>query len=101
MYGPEPTGHWTSSVLKKPFKQLKPGARYAVVTPFTDFDETIHPAGEQWIFLSYSFLPHDDGLSLFVSLDDVHEWQIRMQWRQEAQGPVIDNLDAHIQPAQK
>ena len=66
---------------------------------FTDFDGDVHRAGEEWTFLGSSFLPHDDGLSLFVSLDGAREWQVRMQWRPEAQGPVLDALSSYLAPA--
>jgi hypothetical protein len=96
MYGPEPAGHWTTSVKAAPFKHLKPGERCVVSAAFTDYDGDLHAQGESWVFLGHSFLPHDDGLSLFVSLDNLSEWQIRLQWRPEAQAPVIEDLDKYI-----
>jgi hypothetical protein len=44
-------------------------------------------------------LPHDDGLSLFVSLDGDREWHIRLQWRDDQQGPLIDRLEDYIRKA--
>ena len=64
--------------------------------PIVDFDNAIHPVGESWIFLRSSFLPYDDGLSLFVSVDGKAERQIRMQWRDEEQGPIIDHLADYV-----
>ena len=78
---------------------LEAGRRYRVLREFADFDGDAHYPGEEWAFLGASFLPHDDGLSLFVSLDGVQEWQIRMQWRAEAQGAVLDTLRAYVGPA--
>lgn len=71
---------------------LRADGRYRVATAFRDFDGDEHAVGEAWTFVGYSFLPHDDGLSLFVSVDGRDEWHIRMQWRPEAQGPVLDSL---------
>ena len=48
--------------------------------------------------LGHSFLPHDDGLSLFVSPQDQSEWHIRLQWRPDAQGPIVDELNRFIRP---
>jgi hypothetical protein len=48
------------------------------------------------MFLRASFLPYDDGLSLFVSQDGQNEWPIRLQWRKEAQGAVIDTLHLYV-----
>jgi hypothetical protein len=73
--------------------------RFEVVRDFTDYDGEAHLAGESWTFVGHNFLPYDDGLSLFVSLDGEREWHIRLQWRDSQQGPVIDNLDAHIHAA--
>jgi len=55
--------------------------------------------GETWTFLGHNFLPHDDGLSLFVSLDGDREWHIRLQWRDDQQGPLIDRLEDYIRKA--
>jgi hypothetical protein len=100
MYGPRDRGQWTSGGSLSPRHAfLEAGQRYRVTRAFDDFDGDTHPAGEEWTFLGASFLPYDDGLSLFVSRDGVREWQIRMQWRAEAQGPVLDHLAAHVRHA--
>jgi len=43
--------------------------------------------------------PYEDGLSLFVSIDGVSEWHIRLQWRPEQQGAIIDNLSHYVRQA--
>jgi len=53
---------------------------------------------ESWVYLGRNFVPYEDGLSLFVSLDGLNEWQIRLQWRPEQQGAVIDNLHEYVRP---
>jgi hypothetical protein len=52
---------------------------YRVVRAFIDFDRVVHPEGEAWQFLGSSFLPYDDGMSFFVSLDGEREWHLRLQ----------------------
>lgn len=100
MYGPHERGHWSAGDVMEPSHGfLEAGRRYRVSRGFTDFDGDAHPPGEEWTFLGASFLPHDDGLSLFVSLDGVREWQIRMQWRPDAQGEVLDALSEYVAPA--
>ncbi|MES2445473.1 MAG: DUF3601 domain-containing protein [Pseudomonadota bacterium] len=91
-----PSGHWTARLPRQGFKHLKPGRRYEVTAPFTDYDGDLHPAGERWRFLTHNFLPYEDGLSLFVSLDDAQEWHIRLQWRPETQAAIIDALEQHL-----
>jgi hypothetical protein len=98
MYGPQPPGHWTASLKASPFQHLAPGMRYVVSEAFTDFDGDVHAPGENWTFLGHSFLPHDDGLSLFVSLSDQSEWHIRLQWRADEQALVIDQLHRFFRP---
>jgi len=39
--------------------------------------------------------PNDD-MSFFVSFDDRQEWLVRLQWRPEEQGVVLDNLAEYI-----
>lgn len=80
-----------------PFAHLWPERDYVVVKAFRDFDGGTHELGESWTFIGSSFLPYDDGLSLFAVIDGQPR-QIRMQWRDEAQGPVIDNLKDYLQP---
>ena len=99
MFGPCASGHWTSRLSPSDFGPLRVGSRYRVVTPFDDFDRTPHEAGESWTYLGYAYLPYDDGLSLFVSLDGTQEWHIRMQRRPEEQGEIVDRLDRYVQPA--
>jgi len=83
-----------------PFQHLKPGMRCAVRAAFIDYDGTLHEPGETWIFRGHSFLPYEDGLSLFVERADGTEQQIRMQWRPDKQGSIIDKLDQFIGPAE-
>ena len=66
--------------------------------PFTDHDGDLHPAGESWTYLGHNFVPYHDGLSLFVSLDGAQEWHIRLRWRPEDQGPIIDGLGDYLEP---
>lgn len=80
---------------KTSFAHLRPGMTYRVAQAFRDFDGNEHPVEETWSFIGSSFLPYDDGLSLFVVIDGQHR-QIRMQWRDEAQGPIIDNLEDYV-----
>lgn len=78
------------------FAHMRAGQRYEVIEAFTDFDGREHPAGESWIFVGGAFLPYDDGQSLFVSPDGETEWHIRMQWRDEEQGPILDHLACYV-----
>lgn len=98
MIGPKPRGTWITNAARnaRGYDMLEPGLRYAVIREFEDFDGGVHSYGETWIFLGHSFAPHDDGLSLFVSLDGEHEWHIRMQCRPEAQGRVVDRLAEYV-----
>ena len=96
MTGPQPRGHWTGHSKPDSWEMLQPGHIYCVTQSFLDFDGTQHPVGEQWTYLSFNFLPYDDGLSLFVSLDAEQEWHIRMQLRPEEQGAIMRNLSHYL-----
>lgn len=80
----------------RPFKHLLPGIRYHIIKPFFDYDCIGHPVGESWVFDGSNFLPYDDGLSLFVTQPDGRSQHIRLQWRPEAQGDVIDALERYV-----
>ena len=100
MNGPQKIGHWSN--LKAPnhtdrHQHLLAGHKYKVIREFVDYDEDKHPVGETWTFLGCSFLPYDDGLSLFVTFNGKQEWHLRMQWRKEAQANVLDALSEYIQ----
>jgi hypothetical protein len=99
MDGPYPAGRWSPFISRDHFQHLAGGTRYVVARAFVDFDGDTHPAGEEWTFLGSNFAPYDDGLSLFVSLDGTQEWHIRLCWRPQDQGPIIDALAEHVVPA--
>lgn len=80
-----------------PFAHLETDRHYVVIKPFKDFDGQEHKIGEAWTYIGSSFLPYDDGLSLFAVIDG-KERQVRMQWRDEEQGPVVDHLRDYLQP---
>ena len=100
MYGPYPRRDASLKALNcsPAFKFLRAGGRYRVIADFRDFDGDLHPVGERWEFLYESFLPYDDGQSLFVSLDGEHEWQIRLQGSADEQAHIIERLDEYIAP---
>jgi hypothetical protein len=91
-----PNGTYTRHGIGQAYQHLTPGRRYLVVKEFRDFDRQLHPVGEEWTFLGTAFLPYDDGRSLFVSLDGVREWHIRMQDREEEQRGILDDLANYI-----
>ena len=96
MLGPRPPATWTGRhrhPSAQSYGALKPGHTYEVRAAFVDHDGSEHAVGERWLFLGYSYLPYDDGLSLFVSLDGHHEWHIRLQDREEEQGAIVRGLD--------
>jgi hypothetical protein len=82
-----------------PYRHLELGVRYVVAAPFRDYDGDLHSLGESWIFLGHSFLPYEDGLTLFVSPDGRSEGQVRLQSRPETQGAIIDDLSDHLRRA--
>jgi Domain of unknown function (DUF3601) len=98
-YGPKPLGTWSNHEAPNcgsSHNFLRAGQRYRVKREFSDHDGHAHPRGEEWLFLGYSFAPYDDGMSFFVSLDGAQEWQIRLQWRAEEQGHVLDHLSEYV-----
>lgn len=98
MHGPQPSGTWTGREPAKAWGPLQPGRSYEVRESFVDYDGIEHPVGESWRFLGSSFLPYDDGLSLFVSLDGRDEWHIRLQDRPTEQASVVRRLGDHVVP---
>lgn len=95
MYGPKPPGFWSqhSGAERKP---LVLGKQYVVTKEFLDFDNDSHPPGESWRFVGSSFLPYDNGLSLFVQTTE-GEWHIRLQLDSDQQGGIWADFGAHVQ----
>lgn len=87
--------------MKQSFRasELLPGQEYRVIKEFRDFDEISQRVDERWRFLSKSFLPHDDGLSLLVEIEG-KERHIRLQWRPEAQSEIIENFHDYADQTQ-
>ncbi|RFA27035.1 hypothetical protein CAI21_15925 [Alkalilimnicola ehrlichii] len=102
MFGPRAKGFWTSSRAPNcgsDYGALVAGRQYKVIKAFTDYDGDVHPVGESWVYLGFSFLPYDSGLSLFVSLDGRQEWMLPMQLIPEEQEAVVHALEEHVAPA--
>jgi hypothetical protein len=75
---------------------LTPGQTYRVIAAFKDYDGIIHPIGESWRFVRKAFLPYEDGLSLFIEKDG-QNIMVRLQWRAETQGQIIDNFSDFVE----
>ena len=78
--------------------ELKPGTRYCVVRDFKDYDGVIHLAGERWRFLAKNFLPYEDGLTLVIEQHG-RQFAIRLQWREETQGNLIERFSDFVEEA--
>lgn len=98
MIGPEKMGFLRKSHKGNAHQFLHPSKWYRVIKNFKDHDGSLHLEGEEWMFLGYSFLPYDDGLSWFVSFDGKQEWCIPMQWNASSQSVIIDSLSEYICP---
>lgn len=75
---------------------LTPQQTYRVINEFKDYDGIIHPVGEHWRFVEKNLLPYEDGLSLFVEKDGQNV-SFRLQWREDAQGEIIDNFSDYVE----
>jgi hypothetical protein len=80
---------------KEPFKHLLPRQRYKIVKVFVDFDGLEHQPGRLLTFIGSSFLPHDDGLTLYFEYIG-EQISFRLQWREEAQAVIIENLENYF-----
>lgn len=74
---------------------LVQGRIYIVINAFTDYDGISHPPGERWRFMEKNFLPYEDGLTLHIEKNGRAE-TIRLQWREESQGQVIDDFSEYV-----
>jgi hypothetical protein len=77
---------------------LQTGKEYKVIEEFLDFDGSTHEVGDRWTFLKKNFVPHDDGLSLFVAVQGI-EKQIRLQWREDQQLAIIEAFSKYVTPS--
>ncbi len=79
-----------------PYRHLRPGHFYRLDRSFTDHDGRLHTAGICWRFHGHSFLPYEDGLSLFFVDETGHDLHIRLQNRPQEQAAIIDALDRYL-----
>ena len=75
---------------------LVSGRTYIVVQAFTDYDGILHSLGERWRFVEKNFLPYEDGLTLHIEKNGWAE-TIRLQWREETQGQIIDDFSEYVE----
>ncbi|MGC4036184.1 MAG: DUF3601 domain-containing protein [Chitinophagaceae bacterium] len=71
------------------------GQQYCVVKSFIDYDKIVHPVGETGIYLGTTFLPYEDGLTIFFEQNNITT-SYRMQWRKEEQADIIDNFASFV-----
>lgn len=103
MIGPFPKGKYTSRSAAnegRKWEHLEAGKKYRVIREFEDNSRHLHAAGETWTFLGYSYNQWDEGLSLFVSLDDEQEWHLPLQNGADEQGSVLDALRGYMEEVQ-
>lgn len=75
---------------------LLPGQTYSVVAAFRDYDGIVHPVDEHWRFIGKNFLPYEDGLTLLVAWNG-QNMSLRLQWRDESQGRIIDYFSDYVE----
>ena len=75
---------------------MVPGNKYYVKQPFTDYDKYVHNLGESWVFVNKSFLPYEDGLTLFIGQNG-SQHSFRMQARPEEQDEIIANFSQYVE----
>lgn len=83
---------------KPEFKHLWVGRNYRIIRPFRDYDGNLHEPGDGWTYRGHSFLPYEDGLTLWIERPGkkVQCSSIRLQWRPESQADIIDRLQEYI-----
>jgi len=69
--------------------------KYAVVQAFTDFDGSLHCAGECWVFLGTLFSKFEDRLTICVKKEDGTEWRIPLCWKRVQQESIIEEFVPH------
>lgn len=94
MTGPYAKG--TCRRFRNTFRSLNPGVDYRVKRAFVDFDGHLHAEGEEWVYLGAYYIPQDEGISLFVEIDD-EEWIIPLRWAEGYQQDLIDTVDCYIE----
>jgi len=72
------------------------GQTYRVSKTFEDYDGITHDVGESWRFVGKDFLPYEDGLSLHIESNGQNV-TLRLQWRSETQGGLIDNFSDFVE----
>ncbi|MDO8329119.1 MAG: DUF3601 domain-containing protein [Fluviicoccus sp.] len=83
------------NILDKSYRHLKEGFTYRVAKEFRDYDHNLQSLGITLVFIGSNFVPYEDGLSLFVSINGI-EQQIRLQCRPEEQKEIIENLEQYL-----
>lgn len=86
----------TTPTRKFAGSELIAGKTYRVITAFEDYDGLPHAVGETWRFVSHSFLPYEDGLTLFVERDG-RTVPFRLQWRPETQGHIVSEFSGFVE----
>jgi hypothetical protein len=79
--------------------EMTPGKTYRVIAEFQDYDGRTHSIGETWTYTRHDFLPYEDGLTLYTLREGTTS-VIRLQWRDETQGHLVDNFSEFVEEIQ-
>jgi len=93
MFGPKEKGFLTNDMSKKNYGIFIPNEKYKIIKEFNDYDGDTVKFGDEWEYITYSFLPYDSGLTLFFSKNGRDEWQIRLRDHKNDQTKIINNLN--------
>jgi hypothetical protein len=77
--------------------RLVQGARYRVIRRFQDADGTLHPTGEEWMFVGGIFSKFDDEMTLCIQKSDGNDWKIPLSWRIEEQKSVLEHPQEYLE----
>jgi hypothetical protein len=83
------------SHLDKTYEHLVSGNCYRIAKSFEDYDQNLRTEGHILEFLGSSFLPYEDGLSLFFRANGSTE-QIRLHLRREDHLDIANSLEQYF-----
>lgn len=100
MIGPKKLGFWSSLKainIRTQRGMLTPNQKYRVIKEFIDADGTTHKIGDTWVFLACSYVPYDNGLQWFITLDNTQEWLVPLWLEEEAHRRVDAHLEEYLE----
>lgn len=87
---------YIKSLSIKKYDYLIPNEKYAIIKSFSDASGKTFEEGTVFTYLTYTFLPYDDGLQWWITTDNIDVKDIALCLKEENHLYISDNTEIYF-----